>query len=158
MAKEELNYGKNMLLVKGSWKSAADGQTHDTFKMLPVSLDCPYVEVIYDPGLTLMVVVSKINKDNYQMAVKLDGDGHPTKAKKPHADGNPYRQMRERITVKQEFYIIERDEQIEFVKQFAVNDKFPFEKYMRDIEKESKAIVKPESKGLVDDKGMKITK
>jgi hypothetical protein len=120
--------------------------------------------VIYDPTTTLLVLISKENKDTYHMVIKLDGDGHPTKAKRPHQDGNPFRQARERITVKQEYYLDNQQDQKDFINQFAVNVKtdkssegFDYEKVIRDLEKEANAIITaPEAKPLVDENGMTI--
>ena len=38
-------YGKNMLLITSYWGDK------DTFKMIPLTEDCPYSEVIYVPRL-----------------------------------------------------------------------------------------------------------
>ena len=40
----------SMMLVKSSW------QEDQTFKMIPTSESCPYVECIFDPGSKVFVV------------------------------------------------------------------------------------------------------
>ena len=49
-------YGSNMLLIKSNWN---DGET---FRMIPLTIDCPYVECIYDPKQKVLVLISKITK------------------------------------------------------------------------------------------------
>jgi len=125
-------YGKNMKLFTSYW---GDGTT---FKMMPISTDCPYAEIIYDPKTTLLVVISKLKKNNLQMVDKLDTDGNPIKAKRPKMNNKPWAEKQLQIEVLQEYYITEKEEQEEFIKEFAVNaETFDFGKYLRDVEEES---------------------
>ena len=48
--------GGNMLLIKSSWNEG------ETFRLLPLTADCPYVECIFDPATKVFVVISKIVK------------------------------------------------------------------------------------------------
>lgn len=122
---------KNMLLITSYWGK------YDTVKMIPTSLDCPYAEVIYDPATTLLVVISKIQKENFQMVPRLDDDGNEMPCKKPRGNGKKIKEARSRLNTLQEYYLIERDEQIEFINRFAINaDDFDFMKYMRDVKQE----------------------
>lgn len=145
-------YGQNMLLITSYWGSS------DTFKMIPITEDCPYAEVIYDPATTLLVVISKIQKENFQMVIKLDSDGNPIQAKKPKSNGKPYAEQRSRLNTLQEYYLPDEKEQKEFVKSFAVNaGYFDYEKFMKDLNKPD--IMKSEQTlSLVDEKGMPLTK
>ena len=147
------NYGKNMLLITSYWGEA------DTFKLIPVNNDCPYIEVIYDPTTTLLVVISKLGKENFQMVPRLDDNGSPIRSNKPKENGKPYKEQRTTIKVLQEYYLVEKKEQDAFIKSFAVNaDKFDYAKYMRDIEKEAKKGKKKEDKGsIVDKEGIPMT-
>lgn len=116
---------KNMLLITSYW-----GQ-NDTVKMIPTSIDCPYSEVIYDPSTSLLVVISKIQKENFQMVSKLDEDGNEILAKKPRQNGKNIKEIRTKMNTLQEYYIIEQEEQIAFIEMFAVNAlSFDFRKYM----------------------------
>jgi hypothetical protein len=74
------NIGGNMLLVKSSWNE------DQTFRMIPLSMDCPYVECIWDPGTKVFVVISRITKTTLHMLPKLDdnGDPAPLKTKRPN--------------------------------------------------------------------------
>jgi hypothetical protein len=146
---------KNMLLITSYWGK------YDTVKMIPISNDCPYSEVIYDPATTLLVVISKIQKENFQMVPRLDDDGNEILSKKPRQNGKKIKETRSRLNTLQEYYIIEKDEQIDFIYRFAINaETYDFMKYMRDVKQEmaeaAAATAKPAGKpemALVDAKG-----
>ena len=97
--------GNNMMLVTGYW------QNTDTFKMIPITEDCPYSEVIYDPNTTLLVVISKIAKTNFQMIPRLDDNGNQVRATKKKENGNPFKEQRTTIDVFTEYYIVEKKSQ-----------------------------------------------
>ena len=105
--------GNNMMLVTGYW------QNTDTFKMIPITEDCPYSEVIYDPNTTLLVVISKIAKTNFQMIPRLDDNGNQVRASKKKDNGNPFKEQRTTIDVFTEYYIVEKEEQETFVDLYA---------------------------------------
>jgi hypothetical protein len=145
-------YGKNMLLITSYWGNA------DTFKLIPIADDCPYAEVIYDPATTLLVVISKIEKENFQMVIKLDSDGNPIQAKKPKANGKPYAEQRSRLNTLQEYYLPEKEEQEEFVKSFAVNaDSFDFKRFMKDLDAPD-IMQSEQTLSLVDENGLPLKK
>jgi hypothetical protein len=148
----KINYGKNMKLVSSYW-----GNDDTSFKLIPVSDDCPYTEVVYIPETTLMVVISKIAKQNFQMFNTLNDDGDIEYSKKVDAKGKKQpKQKRTQVEVFQEYYIINTDEQEEFIKEFAVNaDTFNYNKFLRDIEKESK-VARVEKAPIVDTQGAPI--
>jgi len=138
---------KTMLLYTSYWSN------NDTFKMLPVSNDCPFVEAIYDPASTLLVVIGKEAKDNLQYLPKLDEQGDPTPVKKPRQNGKMYKEIRTNMKILQEYYIVTKEEQENFIRMFAINaETYDYGKFLRDIEEESK-IVSVEKQPLVDTKG-----
>lgn len=151
--KNEINYGKNMKLVSSYW-----GNDETSFKLIPISNDCPYTEVVYIPETTLMVVISKIAKQNFQMFNKLDENGDIEYSKKLAENGQKQpKQRRTQVEVFQEYYIIDTTEQEEFIKEFAVNaETFNYQKYLRDLEKEKSAVKIVEKKPLVDIDGAPI--
>ena len=57
----------------------------------------------------------------------------------------------------QEYYITEKEEQVEFIKEFAVNaESYDYQRFMRDLDEENKAVFVPEQPGLLDDKGLPL--
>jgi len=132
------NYGANMLLFTTFW-----GQ-HKTFKLMPINQECPYMEVIYDPTVQMMVAMSKTMKENYEMLPKLDDDGEFIATKKAKVNGRKIKEERRLMSVPQEFYLIERDEQEAFIKTFAVNaDEYNYKQYLDIVPKGESAILKP---------------
>jgi hypothetical protein len=129
MKNKENNFGNNMLVITGYW------QNGDTFKMIPVTEDCPYSEVIYDPNTTLLVVISKTAKTNFQMIPRLDENGNQIRATKKKENGKPFKEQRTSIDVFTEYYLTEKEEQEAFIEMFAVNsDSFDYKKHMKDLE------------------------
>lgn len=125
----------------------------DTFKMMPVTDECPFLEVIYDPKLTLLVVISKQRHQKYQMMERLDENGNPIMAKKTKDNGKPWQEQRILMEVLQEYYLTNKEEQEEFIKEFAINaDTFDYAKFLRDMEKEPLFHI-PEQLGLVKEDG-----
>jgi hypothetical protein len=98
---------KSMMLVQATW------QESQTFRMIPISTDCPYVECIYDPATNVFVVISNIKKTTLHMLPKLDEYGQ-------HITGNKgLKQERHKLAVFQEFYA----------------DSFDYKKFMKEAKK-----------------------
>ena len=147
-----MNYGKNMLLHTSYWGE------RNTFKMLPVTQECPYAEVIYDPTTTLLVIISKISKENLQFVPKINEQGDMVPVKRPRTNGKNYCESRISMQLLHEYYLTTKEEQEAFVEQFAVNaDSYDYKKFLRDLEEEAKNPIKPvEQKPLVDINGNKL--
>jgi hypothetical protein len=117
--------GGNMLLIKSSWNEG------ETFKLLPLSEDCPYVECIYDPSTNVFVVISKVSKTTLHMLPKLDDNGDPAPLKVKRANGRMVKEERKTIETFQEYYVEDKDAMIELIKIFAVNkDTFDYIQYL----------------------------
>lgn len=115
---------KDMFLITSSWK---DGQT---FKMIPATVDCPYVECIYDPSLKILAVISKDKKNTFHMMPRLNDAGDPEMRKSPSKDGKPFKEERKTIETYQEYYIEAESEIKNFVDLFALNaNSFDYAKY-----------------------------
>jgi len=115
-----------MMLVTSSW-----GQ-QKTFKMIPISLDCPYNEAIYDPQANVLALISKERKQTMHMMAKLNewGDVVPMKVGK-RSNGKDYAEERKTLETYYE-YFVEVPEEIEaIVNRFAINaDEFDFKALM----------------------------
>lgn len=116
---------KSMFLVS-SFRDKAP-----TFRMIPGSVDCPYLEAIYIPQAQALVIFLKDKVEGLHMVAKLDDNGDPIRALKPRQDGSPYKQERKALTTSHEAYINQKEEIKTFVKTFASNaDSFDIEKFM----------------------------
>jgi len=100
-----------MMLVESTW------QETKTFKMIPVSSDCPYVECIFDPTSKVFVIISKVTKTSLHMLPKLDDYG------KAVSGNRGAKQERRALDTFQEYYIEEKDSIVDVINLFAVNAK-----------------------------------
>ncbi len=70
--------GQNMMLVKSVFRNV------NSFTLIPVSLDSPYTEAMFDPASGILAVISKVMKQSYHMVPKLNDDGEPIRLKTPN--------------------------------------------------------------------------
>jgi len=109
-----------MMLVESTWQ---DGKT---FKMMPISNDCPYVECIFDPTSKVFVVISKVTKTSLHMLPKLDEYG------KAISGNKGAKQDRKSIDTFQEYYIEDVKTIKEITDHFAINaKKFDTDKFTK---------------------------
>ncbi len=113
---------KTMMLVQASW------QEHQTFRMVPISEACPYVECIFDPNTKVFVVISKIKRVSLQMLPKLDEYGQPVTGPKGR------KEERHKVEVFQEFYIEDKVAMKDLIHLFNVNaDTFNYSHFMDEV-------------------------
>ena len=101
---------KTMMLVESTW------QDTKTFKMIPISNDCPYVECIFDPLSKVFVIISKVTKTSLHMLPKLDEYG------KAMSGNRGAKQERRSIDTFQEYYVDDTKDIKAIVDYFAIND------------------------------------
>ena len=109
--------GGNMYVVKSSWNEG------ETFSLIPVTDDCPYVECIFDPATKVFVIISKLSKTTLHMLPKLDENGDPSALKTKRANGRTVKEERKTIETFQEYYVEDMDAIKSLVEFFAVNHK-----------------------------------
>jgi hypothetical protein len=116
----------SMLLVTSVWDDK------ETFRMIPVTETCPYVECIFDTGLNVMVIISKNKKQSYHMLPKLDDNGDLVRMKVGKRDsGKDFKEERRLVESFQEHYVINPDEVENVISMFAINkETFDYKKYM----------------------------
>ena len=109
---------KTMMLIQATWQDA------QTFKLLPVSSNSPYVECIFDPETKVFVVISKIRKTSLHMLPKLDEYGQSVTGTKG------MKQERHKIEVFQEFYVEDLKAIDSLIQMHASNvDEFDYKKF-----------------------------
>ena len=110
---------KSMILVQSTWQEA------QTFRMIPISESCPYVECIFDPGTKVFVVILKITKTALHMLPKLDEYGLAVTGSKGT------KQDRNKIDVFQEFYLEDKAGITDIIEHFSINaKKFDYKSFM----------------------------
>jgi len=114
-----------MLLIKSIWNEG------ETFRLIPVSLDCPYVECIFDPEHKVLVAISKVVKTTMHMLPKLDDNGDPAPLKSSRPNGRTVKEERRTIETFQEHYLDNNDAINAVVDIFAVNkNDFDYKKFL----------------------------
>jgi hypothetical protein len=127
------NYGKNMKLFTSAWMDEKTGSGYKTFRMMPVTGDCPFGEVICDRSEegTVLVIMSKTKKQGFKMVPRVNEFGDPEPAKKPRPNGKNIKEQRASVEMYQEYYIMDPEEQEAFITDFAVNaDNYDWKQYM----------------------------
>jgi len=116
---------KTMMLIKSAFGS------QKSFKMIPITEDCPFVECLFSPEQKMMVVIGKYMKNSYHMVQKLDDNGDPILVKgKPRANGNKFKEERRLVDTCSEHYIVTEEEIREMIQMFAVNpDAFDLDEF-----------------------------
>lgn len=133
---------QSMILVKGTvnWT----GTKKATFKMIPTTLDCPYLEAIFDREHMALGLVGKYKKSNYEMVPTLDKNGDFMPKKKKLKEGEfPFQQEKRQVESWNEYEILTKTEIMDFIKLFAINaDTFDVEQFFIPQE-EPRATVTP---------------
>ena len=111
---------KSMLLVRGTvnWT----GTKKATFKMIPLTSDCPYIEAVFDPEQLALGLVGKNKKSNYEMVPTLDKNGDFIPKKRKVKEGEfPFMQEKRQVETWNKHEILTKSEILKFVEMFAVN-------------------------------------
>lgn len=119
----------SMMLITSSWKEAK------TFKMIPMDVNCPFVECIYDNEVHVLAVVGKAQKNTFHMLPKIDVNGDVELRKTPSREGKPFKEERRSIETYQEYYMEEQSEIEQFIELFGFNsDTFDYKQYFKKAE------------------------
>ena len=148
-----MSLGKNMFLASNYWGE------EKSFKLVPADDSCPYTEALYDINTGLLAVISKTKKQVFHNVPKLDDNGDMMYMKLgKRENGKPYKEERRTLETFHEYYIIEENEIIDFIKLFAVNVKdYNFMQYIEaSKKKDNPEIIVPEQPTLVDATGAEI--
>lgn len=121
--------GSNMILVTSAFRGA------ESFSLIPVSEDCPYVEMMFDPTSGILAVISKVKKMTMHMLPRLSDDGQPVKLKSINNEtGKVYKEQRVQMETFTEYYVKEKSEIESLIQMFAVNaSSFDYSKYFVDL-------------------------
>lgn len=114
------------MLVTGSWGN------NKTFKLIPITPDCPYNEAIFDRDSKVLALIGKEKKQSMHMVAKLDDNGDVKRMKIGRRDnGKDYAEERKTLETYYEYYIENPEEIKEVINQFAVNaNTFDYNQYL----------------------------
>jgi len=108
-----------MMIYKSGW--GTETEFFPTFKMLPVTQDCPFNEVLFDPKSKILAIVGKEKKQAYRMLPKLNDKGKQVVAMER---GVPVEVQERKLMENFYEYYLEEVEDIEyFINKFAINSK-----------------------------------
>jgi hypothetical protein len=131
---------KTMLLVTAPWT-----ESERTFRMIPASNDCPYIDVVFNKDRKALEITSNFRRMEFGLLPKLDDNGDIEKRKTPKNDPDTgqamlYKQERKSTEVLQKYFILDQVEIISFVQAFAINaDKVDYMQHFQD------AIITPDT-------------
>ena len=116
----------SMKMITAPW------QNRKSFRLIPVTNTCPYIEGIYDPDSNVLVLLSAVKKETFHFVPKIDDNGDKVKTKFPRANGKIEKEERKTLETFVEFYIQETEEIKEILSEIAVNyDTFNYRKYLK---------------------------
>lgn len=120
---------KTMMLYTSYWGE------QKTFKLMPITKDCPFVEGIYDKSTGMLVIIGKEKKEGFHMVPKLDDHGRPMPiGKAPKTSPGleqAFKQERRALETYPEYYLMELEEIENFISQFALNSEtFSYKKHL----------------------------
>jgi hypothetical protein len=104
-----------MMIVQATWNET------QTFRLIPIATECPYVECIFDPATKVFVIISKITKQSLHMLPKMDENGDPVACKVKRPNGRNFKEERNKIEVFQEYYVEDRIAIEDLINLFAIN-------------------------------------
>lgn len=105
-----------MLLITTLWSGKK------SFRLMPVSNDCPFSEGIYDPDSKVLVMMSGLKKEGFHMVARLDDNGDPIATKQARINGKKYKEQRVTLETFAEHYITEKREIEDFIRMIALNE------------------------------------
>jgi hypothetical protein len=104
-----------MMIVQATWNET------QTFRLIPIAVECPNVECIFDPATKVFVIISKITKQSLHMLPKMDENGDPVACKSVRPNGRNFKEERNKIEVFQEYYVEDRIAIEDLINLFAIN-------------------------------------
>jgi hypothetical protein len=118
-----------MMIVQATWNET------QTFRLIPISTECPYVECIFDPATKVFVIISKITKQSLHMLPKMDENGDPVACKTRRPNGRNFKEERNKIEVFQEYYVEDRIAIEDLINLFAINaSTFDYKAFLEKVE------------------------
>lgn len=117
---------KSMLLI------SSQRQGVPTFRMMPLTEDCPFIEAVYEPRAMALIIFYKHQVEGLHMVDQIDGNGDSVRALKPRASGNPNKEERKMLRTAHETYITNKAEIQYFVMLMAHNQEFNYAQFMVD--------------------------
>lgn len=116
---------RSMLLTTSEWESENNKVQCETFRLIPITTNCPFREGFYDPEVGVLVLMAKDNREQFTTMPRINEYGLEIfKRKKALVDQH-------RVQLPVEHIIKEPKEIKDFLTLFAFNvEVFEFQKYL----------------------------
>ena len=126
----------NMMLTTSNWGP------YKTFKLMPLTEDCPYVEAIFDPSSKILAIISKHSKQSYHFVPKIDDNGDPVKLRiNKRENGKDIKEQRVLLPTHAEYYIQYKSEIESIIHMYAINaDTYDYKKYFEELVPDEKPL------------------
>jgi hypothetical protein len=122
----------SMMFIHTKMVNQATGQELETFSGVPTTLDCPYIEVIWDPSSKHLGVNNVHSKETVQYLTKLNNKGLPQRNNDLKTQGHqPYVQERKIMNTPVDYYMHDIYEVKAFLQMIAINPDFDFDKFIK---------------------------
>lgn len=117
---------KSMLLVKGIGQDM-----QPTFGLIPINLECPYMECVFMPSNNSLAIISKERKQTFHFFPKINDNGDYMRAAN-RPQGKEFKEERKSIEAFYEYYVSDKQDVETIVKTFAVNaDTFDWKSFFK---------------------------
>jgi hypothetical protein len=127
-------YMKNMLLISGVVAGGKAGNL-PSFRMVPTTADCPYLECQFEPRNGVLTVVLKDTVIDRQMVPRRNANGDPEQRQGSKKEENRWQMKESEQVINHIFHILYTNEVDDFIKRFAVNcDEYDWKRFIPDPE------------------------
>lgn len=106
---------KTMLAFSTDWYGAK------SFRLMPVSNDCPFNEAIFDPTSKVLAIISRDKKEKPQMLPKLNDKGQLIPVRSTDANQPKFIEERRMMETYYEYYMDAEADVRSFIDRFVVN-------------------------------------
>lgn len=102
-----------------------------SFQLIPLTKECPYVEVLYIPQDNSLVVLNTQKKVKYHFVPRIDENGDLVASRSKINTERKFKEQREKTEMFHEHYIQNSEEIITFVEAVAINtETFDYKKFL----------------------------
>jgi len=106
---------QNMLAYTTDWYG------HKTFRLMPITNDCPFVEAIYDPSTKVLAIIGKTTVEKPVMLPKLNDKGENILVKNSNPAQPRYVEERRILNTFTEYYMDNMGDITAYIERFVVN-------------------------------------
>lgn len=104
---------------------ATDWYGSKTFRLMPLTTDCPFNEAIYDPNTKVLAIIGKTQVEKPVMLPKLNDKGETILVKGSNPAQPRYVEERRILNTFTEYYMDVAEDVMDFITRHVVNPEHP---------------------------------